>query len=159
MLVLTPTLKAKLISEHFFENIQSLDGISDLFGLVQKSSHPVSSCIVVTLESSAKFTHSSRKLLNSFPSRLCSDQTRARRMFRRSLRLPKAFSTSLCRFRFKLKSKVVNLKKRLIRNMHLIFPGYDRLFSSIFTKTSIAILNKAPRPSNMLEMGEKSYMN
>jgi transposase len=60
-----------------------------------------------------------------------------------------------CRFRFKLKSTMVNLKKRLIRNVHLIFPGYDRLFSSIFTKTSIAILNEAPRPSDMLEMGEE----
>jgi transposase len=60
-----------------------------------------------------------------------------------------------CRYRFKLKSKVVNLKKRLIRNVHLIFPGYDRLFCSIFTKTSIAILNKAPRPLDMLEMGEE----
>jgi transposase len=39
--------------------------------------------------------------------------------------------------------------------MHLIFPGYDRLFSNIFTKTSIAILNQAPRPSDMLEMGEE----
>jgi transposase len=60
-----------------------------------------------------------------------------------------------CRYRFKLKSKIINLKKRLIRNMHLIFPGYDRLFCSIFTKTSIAILNQAPRPSDMLEMGEE----
>jgi transposase len=60
-----------------------------------------------------------------------------------------------CRYRFKLKSKVVNLKKRLIRNVHLIFPGYDRLFCSIFTKTSIAILNKAPRPLDILEMGEE----
>ena len=60
-----------------------------------------------------------------------------------------------CRYRFKLKSNVINLKKRLIRNMHLIFPGYDRLFSSIFTKTSIAILNEAPRPLDMLEMGEE----
>jgi transposase len=39
-----------------------------------------------------------------------------------------------CRFRFKLKSTVINLKKRLIRNVHLIFPGYDQIFSSIFTK-------------------------
>jgi len=39
-----------------------------------------------------------------------------------------------CRFYFKLKSNVVNLKKRLIRNIHLIFPGYDQMFSSIFTK-------------------------
>ena len=30
-----------------------------------------------------------------------------------------------CRFHFKLKSKVANLKKWVIRNMHLIFPGYD----------------------------------
>jgi len=60
-----------------------------------------------------------------------------------------------CRFRFKLVSLMANLKKRLIRNVHLIFPGYDQLFSSIFTKTSIAILNKAPRPSDMLEMGEE----
>jgi transposase len=60
-----------------------------------------------------------------------------------------------CRFLFKLKSTMINLKKRLIRNMHLIFPGYDRLFSSIFTKTSIAILNQAPRPSDILEMGEE----
>ncbi|HII00519.1 TPA: IS110 family transposase [Methanosarcinaceae archaeon] len=60
-----------------------------------------------------------------------------------------------CRFYFKLKSNVVNLKKRLIRNIHLIFPGYDQVFSSIFTKTSIAILNEAPRPSDMLEMGEE----
>lgn len=60
-----------------------------------------------------------------------------------------------CRFHFKLKSKVANLKKRIIRNMHLIFPGYDQMFSSIFTKTSIAILNEAPRPFDMLEMGEE----
>ena len=60
-----------------------------------------------------------------------------------------------CRYRFKLKSNVINLKKRLIRNMHLIFPGYDQLFSSIFTRTSIAILNEAPRPLDMLEMGEE----
>jgi transposase len=53
---------------------------------------------------------------------------------------------------------VINLKKRLIRNVHLIFPGYDQIFSSIFTKTSIAILNQAPRPSDILEMGgEKLY--
>lgn len=60
-----------------------------------------------------------------------------------------------CRFHFKLKSTMVNLKKRLIRNMHLIFPGYEQLFSSIFTKTSIALLNEAPSPSDMLEMGEE----
>jgi len=60
-----------------------------------------------------------------------------------------------CRFHFKLKSKAADLKKRLIRNMHLIFPGYDRVFSSIFTKTSIAILKEAPRPSDLLEMGEE----
>jgi transposase len=64
-----------------------------------------------------------------------------------------------CRFHFKLKSRVADLKKWLIRNMHLIFPGYDQMFSSIFTKTSRAILNEAPRPSDMLEMGEKSYMS
>ena len=44
-----------------------------------------------------------------------------------------------CRFHFKLKSKVADLKKRLIRNMHLIFPGYDRVFSSIFTKTMASL--------------------
>lgn len=60
-----------------------------------------------------------------------------------------------CRFRFKLISLMANLKKRLIRNIHLIFSGYDQLFSSIFIKTSIAILNEAPRPSDMLEMGEE----
>ena len=60
-----------------------------------------------------------------------------------------------CRFHFKLKSKVADLKKRLIRNVHLLFPGYDQVFSSIFTKTSIAILKEAPRPSDMLEMGEE----
>ena len=60
-----------------------------------------------------------------------------------------------CRFRFKLISLMANLKKRLIRNIHLIFSGYDQLFSSIFIKTSIAILNEAPRPSDLLEMGEE----
>jgi transposase len=55
-----------------------------------------------------------------------------------------------CRFRFKLISLMANLKKRLIRNIHLIFSGYDQLFSSIFIKTSIAILNEAPRPSDRL---------
>ena len=60
-----------------------------------------------------------------------------------------------CRFRFKLISLMANLKKRLIRNIHLIFSGYDQLFSSIFIKTSIAILNEAPRPSDILEMGEE----
>jgi transposase len=60
-----------------------------------------------------------------------------------------------CRFRFKLISLMANLKKRLTRNIHLIFSGYDQLFSSIFIKTSIAILNEAPRPSDILEMGEE----
>ena len=60
-----------------------------------------------------------------------------------------------CRFLFKLKSNQANIKKRLIRDTHLIFPGYDQLFSSIFTKTSMAILKEAPRPSDMLEMGEE----
>jgi len=60
-----------------------------------------------------------------------------------------------CRFRFKLISLMANLKKRLTRNIHLIFSGYDQFFSSIFIKTSIAILNEAPRPSDMLEMGEE----
>ena len=60
-----------------------------------------------------------------------------------------------CRFRFKLVSLMANLKKRLIRNIHLIFSGYDQLFSSIFIKTSIAILNEALKPSDMLEMGEE----
>lgn len=60
-----------------------------------------------------------------------------------------------CRFRFKLVSLMANIKKRLIRNIHLIFSGYDQLFSSIFIKTSIAILNEAPRPSDILEMGEE----
>jgi len=60
-----------------------------------------------------------------------------------------------CRFRFKLVSLMSNLKKRLIRSIHLIFSGYDQLFSSIFIKTSIAILNEAPRPSDILEMGEE----
>jgi transposase len=60
-----------------------------------------------------------------------------------------------CRFRFKLISLMSNLKKRLTRNIHLIFSGYDQLFSSKFIKTSIAILNEAPRPSDVLEMGEE----
>jgi len=60
-----------------------------------------------------------------------------------------------CRFRFKLTSLMSNLKKRLTRNIHIIFSGYDQLFSSIFIKTSIAILNEAPRPSDILEMGEE----
>lgn len=60
-----------------------------------------------------------------------------------------------CRFRFKLKSKLSDLKKRFVRNVHLIFPGYDQVFSSVFTKTSIAILKEAPRPLDMLEMGEE----
>ncbi|AKB27536.1 Mobile element protein [Methanosarcina siciliae T4/M] len=60
-----------------------------------------------------------------------------------------------CGFHFKLKSNVANLKKRLIRNVHLIFPRYDQMFSSIFTKTSIAILNEVQRPSDMLGMGEE----
>ncbi len=60
-----------------------------------------------------------------------------------------------CRFRFKLISLMSNLKKRLTRNIHIIFSGYDQLFSSIFIKTSIAILNEAPRPSDILEMGEE----
>ena len=55
----------------------------------------------------------------------------------------------------KLISLMSNLKKRLTRNIHIIFSGYDQLFSSIFIKTSIAILNEAPRPSDMLEMGEE----
>jgi len=60
-----------------------------------------------------------------------------------------------CRFRFKLISLMSNLKKRLTRNIHIIFSGYDQLFSSIFIKTSMAILNEAPRPSDILEMGEE----
>jgi hypothetical protein len=60
-----------------------------------------------------------------------------------------------CRFHFKLKSKVADLKKCSVCNMQLIFTGSDQIFSSLFTKTSIAILKEAPRPSDILEMGEE----
>lgn len=59
------------------------------------------------------------------------------------------------RFHFKLKSEVINLKRRFLRNVHLIFPGYDQFFSNVFGKTSKAIISKAPTPTDLLEMGEE----
>jgi transposase len=59
------------------------------------------------------------------------------------------------RFHFKLKSEVINLKRRFLRNVHMIFPGYDQFFSNVFGKTSKAILSKAPTPTDLLEMEEE----
>jgi transposase len=47
------------------------------------------------------------------------------------------------------------LKKCLVLNVHLIFPEYNQVFSSVFTKTLIAILKETPSPLDELEMGEE----
>jgi transposase len=59
------------------------------------------------------------------------------------------------RFHFKLKSEVINFKRRFLRNVHMIFPGYDQFFSNVFGKTSKAILSKAPTPTDLLEIEEE----
>lgn len=64
-----------------------------------------------------------------------------------------------CRFHFKLKSKLADLKKRFVRNMHLIFPEYDQVFSTVFTKTSIAILKKYQDLRICLKGEKKNSLN
>lgn len=59
------------------------------------------------------------------------------------------------RFHFRLKSEVINLKRRFLRNVHMIFPGYDQFFSNVFGKTSKAILAQAPTPTDLLEIEEE----
>jgi transposase len=62
------------------------------------------------------------------------------------------------RFCFKLISIKTNLKKRLRRNLHLIFPGYDQIFKNLYTETSMEILSQAPTPDKVLEMGEEKLL-
>jgi len=62
------------------------------------------------------------------------------------------------RFYFKLTSIKINLKKRLRRNLHLIFPGYDEIFKNLFTATSKEIITNITTPEKVLEMGEKKLL-
>ncbi len=62
------------------------------------------------------------------------------------------------RFYVELTKKKANLKKRLRRNLHLVFPGYDQVFKNVFTKTSKEILAQSPTPDDILEMGEAKLL-
>lgn len=62
------------------------------------------------------------------------------------------------RFYFKLTSIKINLKKRLRRNLHLIFPGYDEVFKNLYTATSKEIITNITTPEKVLEMGEKKLL-
>jgi transposase len=62
------------------------------------------------------------------------------------------------RFYFKLTSIKINLKKRLRRNLHLIFPGYDEIFKNLYTATSKEIITNITTPEKVLEMGEKRLL-
>jgi transposase len=59
------------------------------------------------------------------------------------------------RFYFKLTSIKTNLKKRMGRNLHLIFPGYDQIFKNLYTETSKEILKTILTPEKVLETGEE----
>jgi len=59
------------------------------------------------------------------------------------------------RFYFKLTSIKTNLKKRMGRNLHLIFPGYDQIFKNLYTETSKEILKTILTPEKILETGEE----
>lgn len=62
------------------------------------------------------------------------------------------------RFYFKLISIKINLKKRLRRNLHLIFPGYDEIFKNLYTATSKEIITNITTPEKVLEIGEKKLL-
>ncbi len=62
------------------------------------------------------------------------------------------------RFHFKLTSNITNSKKRLRRNLHLIFPGYDQIFKNLYTETSKEILSTILTPEKVLEIGEKKIL-
>jgi transposase len=62
------------------------------------------------------------------------------------------------RFYFKLTSIKINLKKRLRRNLHLIFPGYDDVFKNLYTATSKEIITNITTPEKVIEMGEKKLL-
>lgn len=61
----------------------------------------------------------------------------------------------LNRYRIKLVQISANLKKRVRRNISLLFPGYERVFKSVFAKSSKAILKKYPTPDMVQRAGER----
>ena len=58
---------------------------------------------------------------------------------------------TLCRLRFEFIDNMTDLKRRLIAVLDRVFPEYESLFSSVFIKSSRALLKNAPVPKEILE--------
>ena len=55
----------------------------------------------------------------------------------------------LCRLRLRNVNKRTNCKNQLIRNLDLIWPGYNSVMKTVFGKTSLSILKEYSIPSNV----------
>lgn len=58
---------------------------------------------------------------------------------------------TLCRLRFEFIDNMTDLKRRLIAVLDRVFPEYESLFSSVFIKSSRALLKNSPVPEEILE--------
>lgn len=58
---------------------------------------------------------------------------------------------TLCRLRFEFIDNMTDLKRRLIGVLDRVFPEYESLFSSVFIKSSRALLKNSPVPEEILE--------
>jgi transposase len=58
----------------------------------------------------------------------------------------------LCRHRMDLVDYIANQKRKIIGVLDRVFPEYQTLFSDMFGKTSIELLNKAVTPEEILEI-------
>ena len=58
---------------------------------------------------------------------------------------------TLCRLRFEFIDNMTALKRRLITVLDRVFPEYESLFSSVFIKSSRALLKNSPVPEEILE--------
>ena len=60
-----------------------------------------------------------------------------------------------CRIRERLMSKAVKCKTQGSRNLDVLCRGYDRLFTDIFSKSSIAVIKKAIRKTKLFEVSKE----
>jgi len=60
----------------------------------------------------------------------------------------------LLRYRLELTDQRTKHKNRTRRNMHLLFPGYDQVFKTMFQPTSRAIMRTCPTPEQVLKISQ-----
>ena len=64
-----------------------------------------------------------------------------------------------CRIRGRLMGKSVKCKTQASRNLDVLCRGYDRLFTDVFSKSSVAVIKKAIRKTRLFEVSKEDIMD